>query len=261
LTDVKFRSDCEVSLEDFMGGDDRVCLSAWVSFGNDDTDRLADRKAVERLIKFLHKNKHMTPFESTQFTFRIKTPIFVARELFRHRSASYNEWSGRYSQMLPEFYLPDADRPLVQEGKPGDYYFVAGTEQQYADVSEKQAAVFQQAWNAYETLLESGVAKEVARNVLPLATYTYFYVTMNARNLMHFLELRNDSHALYEIRAVARKMEEIFAAKMPLTYAAYADERYPQQTVNIGYSGDERLLYERIRAILEQQNKKKGLLR
>lgn len=196
-------------------------MSAWVSFGNDDEERLEDRAKVKGLINFLYRNQHMTPFESSVFTFRIKTPIFVARELFRHRSASYNEWSGRYSQMVPEFYVPNANRPLVQQGKPGDYYFVAGNADQHALILKNQEVAYRAAWSSYETLLEAGVAKEVARNTLPLATYTYFYVTMNARNLMHFLTLRNDSHALYEIREVAKQMESILKDKMPLTYDAY----------------------------------------
>lgn len=221
MTTVKFRDDNEVSLEDFMGGDDRACMSAWVSFGNDDQARLEDRKKVKGLINFLYSNKHMTPFESTVFTFRIKTPIFVAREYFRHRSASYNEWSGRYSVMVPEFYIPRPERPLIQEGKPGDYYFVPGSDEQYALVRANQENSCKVAWKAYEDVLAAGVAKEVARNILPLNTYTYFYVTMNARNLMHFLLLRNEFHALDEIQDVARQMEEFFAEKMPLTYGVY----------------------------------------
>lgn len=225
MTDIILRDGCEVSLEDFMGGDDRACMSAWVSFGNDDEHRLEDRKRVGGLINFLYSNQHMTPFESTVFTFRIKTPIFVAREYHRHRSQSLNEWSGRYSQMVPEFYLPNGNRPLVQEGKPGQYYFVPGTSEQYEAVVKSQTKAFQTAWDSYEELLELGVAKEVARNTLPLATYTYFYSTMNARNLMHFLWLRTDSTALYEIREVADKMEKILAEKMPLTYEAFTRGR------------------------------------
>lgn len=221
MTEIIYRSDSEVSLEDFMGGDDRVCMSAWVSFGNDDEERLKNREGVEGLINFLYRAGHHSPFESSSFTFRIKTPIFVAREFFRHRTGKYNEWSGRYSQMLPEFYVPNDKRPLVQQGKPGDYYFVAGTEEQHAMVLQAQKKVYEKAWDAYTTLLDTGVAKEISRNCLPLATYTYFYVTFDARNLMHFLSLRNDSHALAEIREVAVKMEEIFAEKMPLTYKAY----------------------------------------
>lgn len=210
-----------VSLEDFMGGDDRVCMSAWVSFGTDDADKLQDRKKVGGLINFLYRERHMTPFESSTFTFRIKTPLFVAREYHRHRSQSINEWSGRYSEMLPEFYLPNPHRPLIQQGKPGDYHFVPGSDEQYAVAIKSFEKSHKIAWEEYQHMLAAGIAKEVARDVLPLSTYTYFYSTMNARNLMHFLSLRNDSHALHEIRDVAMQMEELFAAKMPLTYAAY----------------------------------------
>lgn len=222
-TPIRFLSKSDVSLEDFMGGDDRVCLSAWVSFGNDDEQRLVDRKAVKGLINFLYRNQHMTPFESSVFTFRIKTPIFVAREIFRHRSSSFNEWSGRYSKLLPEFYLPSNDRPLVQTGKPGDYSFVSGTTDQHATVLQKQRQAYQTAWDAYESLLDIGVAKEVARNTLPVGVFTYFYMTLNARNLMHFLNLRLDSHALFEIRDVAQQMEKKLEEKMPLTYAAFKE--------------------------------------
>lgn len=221
MTSIILRSSSDVSLEEFMGGDDRVCMSAWVSFGSDDRERLNDRKKVGGLINFLYRNRHMTPFESSIFTFRIKTPLFVAREYHRHRSQSINEWSGRYSEMLPEFYIPSKDRPLIQEGKPGDYYFTPGTDEQYGLVVSSQTESFQKSWDSYEELLAAGVAKEVARNVLPLSTYTYYYSTMNARNLMHFLGLRNDPHALKEIRDVAIDIEAAFAEAMPLTYDAY----------------------------------------
>lgn len=213
------QSESEVDLIEFMGGDDRVCTSARVSFGND--ERLKDKGASEGLINFLYKNQHMTPFESSVFTFRIRTPIFVAREFFRHRSASYNEWSGRYSEMSSEFFVPDSDRPLVQAGKPGDYYFIAGTEEQYESVLKNTLKAYEVAWEAYQNMLDDGVAKEVARNVLPLGIYTYFYVTMNARNLMHFLNLRDDSHALAEIREVAEGMGKFLEERMPITYEAF----------------------------------------
>ena len=204
-----------------MGGDDRTALSAWVSFGNDDISRLEDRKRVSGLINFLMRERHSTPFESSVFTFAVETPIFVAREYFRHRSASYNEWSGRYSEMLPQFYLPAPERPLVQQGKAGAYNFVPGNDSQYGIVVKQYERVFNTAWDAYQTQLEAGVAKEIARNVLPLSTFTRFYATMNARNLMHFLGLRTDEQALYEIRDVAAQMEIGLADKMPITYEAW----------------------------------------
>lgn len=218
---VKILSESSVELVDFMGGDDRTALSAWVSFGNDNVERLNDEKRVAGLINFLMREKHMTPFESSAFTFAIKTPIFAAREFFRHRSASYNEWSGRYSEMLPEFYIPASERPLVQKGKAGAYSFVAGTTEQHALILKRQERAFQEAWDCYQDMLGEGVAKEVARNVLPLATYTRFYVTMNARNLAHFLGLRGSEQALYEIREVSGKMEKHLEDKMPYTYAAW----------------------------------------
>lgn len=218
-----FTDEHNVELINFMGGDDQTAMSAWVSFGNDDEERLQDQARVAGLINFLYKNKHMTPFESSVFTFRIETPIFVAREFFRHRSASYNEWSGRYSEMEPKFYMPSVDRPLQQQGKAGAYEFVQGTGEQHMIVMWEYKDAINTAWQAYRNMLDAGVAKEVARNTLPVGTYTKFYVTMNARNLMHFLNLRTDPTALYEIRQVAAGMEDIFAEKMPLTYKAYKE--------------------------------------
>lgn len=223
--EVNFKDHSDVELINHNANDDYVAMSAWVSFGNDNEERLENRVQVEKLINFLYKNQHMTPFESSSFTFRIKTPVFVAREVFRHRTGKFNEWSGRYSEMLPEFYLPNSERPLTQQGKPGDYYFVAGTKEQYDLVSEQHMLLCHYAWRIYQDQLAIGVAKEVARNVLPLSTFTYFYFTIDARNLMHFLNLRNDSHALHEIREVAVKMEKYFAETMPLTYKAFDRKR------------------------------------
>lgn len=218
---MEFTDKHDVELIDFMGGDDQTAMSAWVSFGNDREERLADTARVKGLINFLYREKHMTPFESSVFTFRIETPIFVAREFFRHRSASYNEWSGRYSEMEPKFYLPSADRPLKQEGKAGNYYFTSGSRDQHDIIEEEYREAIEHAWAGYELMLGAGIAKEVARNILPVGIYTKFYVTMNARNLMHFLNLRTDSTALYEIRQVAGEMEKIFKDTMPITYEAY----------------------------------------
>lgn len=223
--EIEYSSTPDVELIDFMGGDNSVAMSAWISFGNDREERLADQGRVEGLINFLYRNDHHTPFESSVFTFRVSTPIFVARELFRHRSASYNEWSGRYSEMIPRFYLPTQDRPLVQAGKAGNYHFVAGSEEQFDVIDANYNIAYQTAWSAYQSMLDAGIAKEVARNVLPVGVYTQFYVTMNARNLMHFLTLRTAPNALYEIRQVAGEMEKHLQEKMPLTYKAYKEKK------------------------------------
>lgn len=222
-TEIKFRSDNTVQFVDMMGDDARVARAAWVSYGRD--KREAEPGRVEGLINFLMREKHMTPFEQVTFTFRIETPIFVAREFFRHRSASYNEMSGRYTVMPYDFYLPNSDRPLVQTGKAGDYTFTEGNYQQYALVDGVFRRVIGEAVNAYECMLSAGVAKEVARDILPLGTYTHFYVSMNARNLMHFLNLRTESQALYEIREVAGQMEAIFEQELPLTAKAWKNGR------------------------------------
>lgn len=221
MSSIEFSSKMEVELVDFMGGDTQVAKSAKVSYGNDLDPRLADPKHIEGLINFLVKNQHSTPLESSVFTYAISCPIFVSREFFRHRSASYNEISARYTKMTPKFYLPTLERNFVQYGSAGRYAFEAGTEEQFEFLINKQKSIYIDAWKTYEELLEKGIAKEVARNVLPTALYTRFYVTMNARNLMHFLDLRNADQALYEIREVAAKMDEFFAEHMPLTHNAY----------------------------------------
>lgn len=221
MTEIELVSEPRVDLIGFMGGDDQTAMSAWVSFGNDDEVRLQDRDKVKGLINFLYNNGHMTPFESSIFTFRVEIPIFVARELMRHRAASYNEWSGRYSKMVPKFYIPEDGRPLVQTGKAGAYTFVQGSYAQRKTVEGAIRRSSQRTWDEYELMLDAGIAKEVARMVLPVNTYTQMYVTMNARNLMHFLSLRMSPEALEEIRDLAELMELHFAQQMPITNTAW----------------------------------------
>lgn len=224
---VELVNEVGVSLIDAAASDDMVAMAAWVSFDMDSEGRLADRVRVEKLINFLYRARHMSPFEHGHFTFKVDVPLFVAREFMRHRTASYNEVSGRYTEMTPRFYVGDVAR--IQKGKPGDYYFESGTDEQTAKYlrSKQRSAEF--AWEEYQLRLEEGIAKEQAREDLPLSLMTQFYVTMNPRNLMQFLTLRNDSHALKEIRDVAVKMEEIFAQHMPITYNAYRTVRDEQQ--------------------------------
>lgn len=218
---VEIQSESKVELMNFMGGDDSVAMSAWVSFDGDDVSRLEDRDKVQGLINFLWRNGHTSPFEHTVFTFGIETPIFVAREFMRHRAASYNEMSGRYTVLPQKFYVPDRSRPKQQVGKAGNYEFIEGTYVQNRMVEGGFERIYNEVYKEYERMLAAGVAKEVARDILPVGTFTRFYVTMNARNLMHFLTLRTDSTALYEIRQVAAAMEEHLKQKMPLTYDAY----------------------------------------
>lgn len=229
MSDLEFVTECGVTLVDAMASDNMVAMAAWVSNGGDDEARLEDQKKVKGLINFLYKNKHMSPFEHGQFIFKVDVPLFVAREFQRHRTFSYNEVSGRYTQMAPRLYLAPRERPLIQEGKMGAYTFVRGSDDQYAlYLREKQVSASEDI-TRYERLLEAGIAKEVARTELPLSLMTQFYATCNPRNLMQFLTLRNDKHALKEIRDVAVKMEKVLQEHMPYTYEAYRTARDEEQ--------------------------------
>lgn len=190
-----------------------------------------DPNEAKGLIRYLLLNRHGTPFEHNSFTFFVNAPIFVFREFQRHRvGLSFNEWSGRYAQLEPEFYLPGPDRPLVQVGKTGHYEFVPGTDEQYETVRDATETSCRVAYEQYERMLAAGVAREVARGVLPVATYSSMFVTMNARSIMHFLSLRTKdldskfpSYPQYEIELVARQIEVFFAEAMPIAHAAFEE--------------------------------------
>lgn len=201
-----------------------VARAAWVSnYGSDAREK--DSERVEGLIRFLYKNNHTSPFEHNFFTFWIDCPIFVGREFMRHRTFSYNEVSGRYKMLEGRFYVPAQGRPLAQVGKPGAYSFEAGTDEQYVTMLLAHQASYEESWKQYNHMLEAGIAREVARNVLPVGIFTQFYASCNMLNLMRFLILRNDPQALQEIQYVARQMEAVFAQAAPLTYKAFVDRR------------------------------------
>lgn len=221
MSDIEFLDSSRVTLINSNATDDMVAMAAWVSNSLDTEDRLANAKRKEGLINFLLREKHMSPFEHGIFTFKIETPIFVAREFMRHRTMSFNEMSGRYTEMRPKFYVPNTDRPIVQEGKIGSYNFVPGDDAQQTTVVNAIQENSIDAWNRYMELKSAGIANEVARDVLPVNIFTEFYASVDPRNLMHFLSLRTEAQALYEIREVAGMMEEFFAAEMPFTYKAW----------------------------------------
>ena len=176
------------------------------------------------LINFLVKHKHGTPIEGVEFKFQIKAPLPVAREWMRHRWASYNEVSGRYVKQTLGFYHPDRKAIRTQVGKPGHYTY---EEIKNDLVQEKVAYLFRNSYNRsyedYEDLIELGVAKELARNVLAQGMFTKFMYKTNARGLMNFMALRNDDRAMYEIRLYAEAVEQIFEKHLPLTYKAFVD--------------------------------------
>ena len=209
-----------VRLDECMGGDLDVVRSARVSFGRD-ADSFGYAEIA--LINFLMRERHGTPFEHIVFRFHVKCPLFVAREWFRHRIGSFNEFSARYSPVPNEFYVPHRDNVRAQIGKPGAYRFEPLGDEVSGQAIEIIENVNEHSYAAYRALIESGVAKELARAVLPVSMFTQFYWTVNARSLMNFLSLRTADTALLEIRKLAEIAEQHFAACMPITYSAWLD--------------------------------------
>lgn len=211
-----------VSLVDALGGDLDIVNAARVSFSAYQSEM--DQRA-EGLINFLMKNKHATPFEHVTLKFYVKCPIFVAREWFRHRWSSFNEMSMRY--YVPdelEFYVPDYEAVRKQVGKPGHYEFEQITDQSVITfVQDKMSDIYNLAEEAYYDLLEAGVAKEIARCVLPVGQYTEFIWTVNLRSLLNFIALRNDSNAQQEIREFAAAVEEFAESVAPVALRSFRD--------------------------------------
>ena len=191
----------------------------------------ATEKRDRGLINYLMRDRHGSPFEHNSMTFYVQAPIFVFREFMRHRIASYNEESGRYRELNPVFYVPNRERNLRQVGKPGAYDFLPGTDEQSELVEKLAKEQSIAAYSAYQQMLDAGVAREVARIVLPLNLYSSMYVTMNARALMNFLSLRTKhpeattpSFPQREIEMCAEQMEAEWAKLMPLTHAAFTSK-------------------------------------
>lgn len=207
-----------VRLDGALADDLSVVNSARVSFGVSKT-QMSD--ADVGLIGFLMRERHGTPFEHNSFRFHVRCPIFVAREWFRHRIGSFNELSGRYSEIPQVAYIPEVMDVRTQVGKPGAYSFEQMPERDATDAVGKISSAYEAAFAVYSQLLASGVSKEMARMVLPAGTYTEFYWTLNARSLMNFLSLRTDQAAQWEIRQYAVAVERVFAASMPVTHNAW----------------------------------------
>ena len=236
VSEIKFRSDVTVELVRSSAADSDVLFAARVSTQGEQTlesaaanvDASENEKASKGLINYLMRDRHGSPFEHNSMTFYVQAPIFVFREFQRHRIASYNEESGRYKELSPVFYVPGPDRNLVQVGKAGHYEFLPGTAEQVALVEQEARTASTEAYESYQRMLEAGVAREVARIVLPLNIYSSMYVTMNSRALMNFLSLRTKREGTHfpsfpqrEIEMCAEKMEEFWAELMPYTYEAF----------------------------------------
>lgn len=214
-----------VRLVDFMGGDLAVVQGARVSFGQEAKGDERDRK----LINYLMKHQHGTPFEMAVFKFHVKAPIFVARQWFRHRLGSYNEISYRYVEVEDEFYIPEELRAQDTKNKQASFSGSFTPEQNEAGRTMMKES-YREAYERYRQLLEMGVAREVARIVLPVSMYTQFYAAYNARSLMHFVQLRTGEGAQHEIRLYAEAMRKVFQEMMPWTYDAFERFVLKQET-------------------------------
>jgi len=236
VSEIIFRSDVTVELVRASAADSDVLFAARVSTQGEQTlesaaaatDASEDEKRSKGLINYLMRDRHGSPFEHNSMTFYVQAPIFVFREFMRHRIASYNEESGRYRELNPVFYVPAPERNLVQVGKTGHYEFLPGSAEQIALVQQEARTTATNAYESYQRMLEAGVAREVARIVLPLNIYSSMYVTMNSRALMNFLSLRTKREGTHfpsfpqrEIEMCAEKMEDFWAKLMPYTYEAF----------------------------------------
>lgn len=206
-----------VALIDFMGDDKAVVDMARKSYGQG-TKSVSDD---ETLLRYLMRNQHSGPFEGVTVKLVVKCPILVARQLMRHRTGAYDEVSLRYSEAVEEFWLPDEMPTQASDNKQGSgaSLEVAASECIRADFAKS----YHDSYTTYKRAREAGVSREVARAVLPVATYTEYYFVINLRNLLHFLRLRMDKHAQKESRAFANAISEIVQDWLPQTWRAFVD--------------------------------------
>lgn len=230
MTDITFRSDIVARHKDHMGGDESIIEAMLVSSDKDHlVEEMLEIPKTEGRIKFLMRKRHGTPFEHNALKFYVEAPIFVFREWHRHRIGwSYNEQSGRYSELPPMFYIPPRERPLMQVGKPGDYHYEPGTQGLYNWLVTDMERQAESQYASYQDRLANGIAKEVARMSLGVNIYSKMYATCNARSLMAFLSLRTNepesaypSTPMWEIEQAARMTEDVFSQLFPITYNAF----------------------------------------
>lgn len=212
-----------VRLDGALASDLDVVQAARVSFRKRSTLENGQLpEADQKLIGYLMREEHGSPFEHNFFRFQVRAPIFVLREWHRHRvGISINEESGRYVELREESWVPSPEEVRVRKGKPGHYVYEEAAEELGQEASERQAEFHNQAFREYRWQIDHGVAPEVARNVLPLGTYSEMIWSCNARSLMHFLHLRLAPEAQREIRLYAEALLEIFREEMPVTCQAF----------------------------------------
>ena len=203
-----------------MGNDLSVVRSARVSYNAEPREDGSD----DKLIRYLWKNRHTSPFESVSFTFEVKAPIFVFRQWHRHRTWKFNEVSARYTELPNEFYIPEAQHITTQH---------SSNKQMRTDEQHERADDFRElmrsqndvAFDLYQYMIGEGCPRELARSVLPVATYSKMFATVDLHNLFHFLQLRLHEHAQYEIRVYAEAMKELIQPVVPVCVAAFDESQ------------------------------------
>jgi len=206
---------------DHLGDDLRIVETARISYKSPSKGDEADKK----LLMYLYENRHTSPFESCNITFNIKMPIFCMRQFVRHRTIRLNEWSGRYSELADEFYIPELWRVQDIKNKQGSLASgsLVDSPEWHAENTGIAQSVFDYSYAQYQQLLNRGVAKELSRIVLPVSLFTEIYANIDVHNLMHFLGLRQDAHAQKEMRDIADAMADIFKELYPWSFEAYQE--------------------------------------
>lgn len=206
-----------VGLVDIMGDDSSIVQAARVSYGKGTKNVSEDRA----LIRYLMKHRHTSPFEMVELKFHIKLPIFVMRQHIRHRTANVNEYSGRYSEMSNEFYIPEKFGQQSISNKQGTDEGMSNIENMICQTLAKDTC--ESSYNAYKSLLNKNISRELSRIVMPVSNYTECYWKIDLRNLLHYFSLRRDSHAQYEIRVFADAMYKLIEPHVPITLEAFND--------------------------------------
>jgi thymidylate synthase (FAD) len=238
LVPARFRSDVKAVLMDSMGGEGSIVRRARVSTegaGSIDIPTKILEGSDLGLLRWLYRNSHGTPFEGPEFEWYFEVPIFVSRQIVKHRLSSINEESGRYREMEGVFYvIPEEGRDIVQIGKTGNYEFAEGRPDQVAALRWVQQSQAESAWENYQKLIGIGISKEVARMHLPVSLYSSMYFKVNLRSLLNFVALRKDwgpdavhaSKAQREIALLTEQIVPVIQDKLPNVWDLFVESGY-----------------------------------
>lgn len=238
LVPVQYRSDVKAVLMDSMGGEGSIVRRARVSTEGEGSIKIPT-KVLEGsdlgLLRWLYRNQHGTPFEGPEFEWYFEVPVFVSRQIVKHRLSSINEESGRYREMKGVFYvIPEEGRKIVQVGKTGDYNFTEGRPDQIEAFRQVQMMTADSAWENYQKLIAYGIAKEAARMILPVSLYSSMYFKCNLRALLNFVSLRKDwgadavhaSKAQTEIEWLTDQIAEVLKKRVPNVWDLFVESGY-----------------------------------